>query len=74
MALKTLEEAKKAWLSLESTQYLKPELEIYFAISMGQVYEESNFLQIAVRYYMKAKSIELYYNHPDKAIPYSTLG
>ncbi|CAI2368809.1 unnamed protein product [Moneuplotes crassus] len=73
-ALDALQQAKQEWLRIEEATNLKAELEIYFNISIGQVYEETNNLRIALRYYMKAKTIELTYNHPDKAIPFSSLG
>ena len=73
-ALQALKTAKEEWLKLEQKTLLKSELEIYFNLSIGQVYEETNNLKIAFLYYMKAKSIELYYNHPDNSIPFSCLG
>lgn len=73
-ALKALHQAKEEWLNINEVEHLKAELEIYFNISLGQVYEETNNLKTAVRFYMKAKTIELYYNHPDAAIPFSSLG
>ena len=73
-ALEALKKAREDWLAEANLVSLKPELEMYFDISIGQVYEESNNLKTAFKYYMKAKSIDLYYNHPDKAFPFSCLG
>lgn len=73
-SLEALKKARKDWLAETNSVSLKPELEMYFDISIGQVYEETNNLKAAFRYYMKAKSIELYYNHPDNAFPFSCLG
>lgn len=73
-ALESLKKARVEWLNFEAADSLRPELEMYFDISTGQIYEETNHLKVAVRYYMKAKKNELYYNHPDNAIPFSSLG
>lgn len=73
-ALNALITAKEKWLEEESVSSLKPEIEIFFEISMGQVFEETNNLKTALKCFMKAKSYDLYYNHPDKAFSYSVLG
>lgn len=70
-ALESLKLARKSWLAEESPEPLRPEVEMYFDISIGQIYEETGSLKTALRYYMKAKSIDLYYNHPDRAFPFS---
>jgi tetratricopeptide (TPR) repeat protein len=73
-ALDSLKKGRTAWRDHENVDLLGPELEMYFDISIGQIYEETSHLKTAVRYYMKARKNELYYNHPDNAIPFSWLG
>ena len=73
-ALKALILAKTKWLKEEQAETLRPEVEIFFNITMGQTFEETNDLKVAFKWYMQAKSIDLYYNHPDKAFPFSCLG
>ena len=70
-ALSALQLGRKEWLKELNALSLKEEVEMFFDIMIGQVYEESNNLQVAFKYYMKAKNIDLYYNHPDKAFPFS---
>lgn len=73
-ALEALKKARQEWIKELAGDTLKGEVEMYFDISIGQVYEETNNLKVALRYFMKARSIDLYYNHPDKAFPFSCLG
>ena len=44
---------------------LRNELELYFEMSLGSVYESCGKDDIALSSYMRAKKIPLVYNHPD---------
>ena len=53
---------------------LRPELELYFEMSLGSVYESCGKDDIAMDCYMRARQIILPKNHPDEAFPYCGLG
>ena len=53
---------------------LRPELELYFEMSLGSVYESSGKDDIAIGCYMRALLVSLPKNHPDEAFPYCGLG
>jgi len=53
---------------------LRPELELYFEMSLGSVYESCGKDDIAMTCYMRATKITLSHNHPDEAFPYCGLG
>ena len=44
---------------------LRPEIELFFEMSLGSVYESCGKDDIALNCYYKAKNIQLVYNHPD---------
>jgi hypothetical protein len=70
MALATFEEARDKWRQHEGLKTLRPEIELYFELSMGSVYESSGRDELALSKYLSAKEIKLVYNHPDQAFPY----
>lgn len=43
-------------------------------MSLGSVYESFGKDDIALSYYMRARKVQLVYNHPDQAFPYCGLG
>ena len=48
-ALKALILAKTKWLKEEQAETLRPEVEIFFNITMGQTFEETNDLKVAFK-------------------------
>lgn len=48
-ALKALILAKTKWLKEEKAETLRPEVEIFFNITMGQTFEETNDLKVAFK-------------------------
>jgi tetratricopeptide (TPR) repeat protein len=72
MALATFEEARDGWREMEGK--LRPEIELFFELSLGSVYESSGRDEMALAKFLKAKEIKLVYNHPDQAFPYWGLG
>jgi tetratricopeptide (TPR) repeat protein len=53
---------------------LRPELELYFEMSLGSVYESCGKDDIAIGCYRRALDITLPKNHPDEAFAYCGLG
>ena len=87
MALKSLEDARANWRVLNSnsanmirpadnasSNKLRPELELYFEMSLGSVYESSGKDDQAMACYLNAMKIRLPKDHPDEAFPYCGLG
>lgn len=87
MALKSLEDARANWRELNNTNQpvakpgenkqagkLRPELELYFEMSLGSVYESSGKDDQAMACYLRAIQIKLPKDHPDEAFPYCGLG
>ena len=72
MAIDSLEKARSQWRQLNPK--LRPELLLYFEMSMGSVYESSGKDDKALACYLRAKAINLPKNHPDEAFPYCGLG
>jgi tetratricopeptide (TPR) repeat protein len=81
MAIISLQEARKSWRQANSHMNttlseprLRPELELYFEMSLGSVYESCGKDDMALDCYMLARTIKLPKNHPDEAFPYCGLG
>jgi tetratricopeptide (TPR) repeat protein len=76
MALISLDKAKNKWLEIMKTDSLKPEIELYFEMTRGAIYEscEKDALALAQYYTTKIISDRLAFNHPDKALVYCGLG
>lgn len=74
MAIATLEEAREDWRDFEGVKQLRPEIELFFELSLGSVYESAGRDELALARYLSAKEIKLVYNHPDQAFPYCGLG
>lgn len=72
MAITSLEDARSKWQTVNPK--LRPELKLYFEMSLGSVYESSGKDDKALACYMRAKEIALPKNHPDEAFPYCGLG
>ena len=53
---------------------LRAEIELFFEMSLGSVYESAGKDDIAMSCYNRAKKIQLVYNHPDQAFPFCGLG
>ena len=62
------------WRATLNVAKLRNELELFFEMSLGSVYESCGKDDIALSCYMRAKAIPLVYNHPDKAFPFCGLG
>lgn len=74
MALATFEEARDIWREEDTTKKMRPEVELFFELSIASVYESAGRDELALAKYLSAKSIDLVYNHPDRAFPYCGLG
>lgn len=70
MALATFEEARDKWRAEESKTRLRAEIELFFELSLGSVYESAGRDELALSKYLSAKEIKLVYNHPDQAFPF----
>jgi len=70
MALATFEEARDKWRKDKGVVKLRPEIELFFELSLGSVYESAGRDELALAKYLSAKDIKLVYNHPDQAFPY----
>lgn len=73
-AIDCFEKARQGWRDHLSAQRLRNEIELYFEMSLGSVYETCGKDDIALSCYMRAKKINLVYNHPDQAFPFCGLG
>jgi tetratricopeptide (TPR) repeat protein len=74
MAIATFEECRDLWREEEGVKTLRPEIELFFELSLGSVYESSGRDELALSKYLSSKEIKLAYNHPDQAFPYCGLG
>ncbi len=74
MAVSSYERSRDLWREILNVEKLKNELELFFEMSLGSVYESCGKDEIAMSCYMRAKRIQLVYNHPDQAFPYCGLG
>ena len=74
MAVDTFETARASWKEVLQSEKLRPEIELFFEMSLGSVYESAGKDDIAMSCYMRGKKIQLVYNHPDYAFPYCGLG
>ncbi|CAI2359845.1 unnamed protein product [Moneuplotes crassus] len=84
MALETFERCRDEWRKAESgddwkkneqeIKPLRPEIELFFELSLGSVYESAGRDELALSKYLSAKNIKLVYNHPDQAFPYCGIG
>ena len=74
MAIHTFEQAKTDWRNYLNTDTMRPEYELYFELQLGSVYESCGRDEQALDSYMKARKINLAYNHPDSAFAYCGIG
>lgn len=74
MAIATFEECRDLWREEEGVKTLRPEIELFFELSLGSIYESSGRDELALAKYLSSKEIKLAYNHPDQAFPYCGLG
>jgi tetratricopeptide (TPR) repeat protein len=80
MAVHSYEEARRVWRKDLNVKVLRPEVELFFELSLGSVYESSGQDLIALSCYVRAmrsnlsKENRLPYNHPDEAFPYVGMG
>lgn len=74
MSLATFEEARQLWRETLNVTALRAEVELFFELSLGSVYESAGRDELALAKYLSAKEIKLVYNHPDHAFPYCGLG
>lgn len=65
MAIHSYEKARDMWKEVLNVAKLRNELELFFEMSLGSVYESCGKDEIALSCYMRAKKINLVYNHPD---------
>lgn len=65
MAVHSFEQARAKWRETLNAAKLRNELELFFEMSLGSVYESCGKDDIALSCYMRAKKIQLVYNHPD---------
>jgi len=74
LALKTMSDAKDAWGEIEE---LKSEVELFFLLAIGSIYESAGRDDLALGLYLQGRQLgedKLMYNHPDRAIAYCGLG
>lgn len=74
MAVHSFEQGREQWRAILNVAKLRNELELFFEMSLGSVYESCGKDDIALSCYMRAKKIQLVYNHPDQAFAYCGLG
>jgi len=74
LAVHSLEQARALWRQTLNAARLRNELELFFEMSLGSVYESAGKDDIALSCYVRAKAIPLVYNHPDKAFPFCGIG
>jgi hypothetical protein len=65
LAIECFERARTDWRKVLNVAKLRNELELFFEMSLGSVYESCGKDDIALSCYMRAKKINLVYNHPD---------
>jgi hypothetical protein len=65
MAIDCLEKGREEWRTELNVKRLRPEIELFFEMSLGSVYESCGKDDIALSCYMASKKINLVYNHPD---------
>lgn len=70
MSLATFEEVRDKWREHMGVKALRSEIELYFELSLGSVYESAGRDELALAKYLSAKEIKLVYNHPDQAFPF----
>lgn len=58
MALNTLEKGREEWRIELNVEKLKNEIELFFELSLGSIYESSGKDEMALAKYMKAKNIK----------------
>jgi tetratricopeptide (TPR) repeat protein len=80
LAIHSYEQAREEWRRELNVELLRPEIELFFEMSLGSVYESAGKDLIALTAYVRAlrgnmsKHNKLAYNHPDEAFPYCGLG
>jgi hypothetical protein len=57
MAIHTFDKAREDWRIVLSVKVLRNELELFFEMSLGSVYESSGKDDIALSCYMRAKKV-----------------
>jgi hypothetical protein len=65
MSIECFERARSDWRIILNVGKLRNELELFFEMSLGSVYESCGKDDIALSCYIRAKKINLVYNHPD---------
>lgn len=65
MAVHSLEKGRDQWREILNAMKLRNELELFFEMSLGSVYESCGKDDVALSCYLRAKKIPLVYNHPD---------
>lgn len=75
-ALSTLIKSKKDWMKLENTEILKADIELFFEMSKGAIFELCKKDELALAQYFSCKYLcdRLSFNHPDRALFYCGLG
>lgn len=75
-AFSTLLKAKTQWLIHEKTDLLKPDIELFFEMAKGAIFESCKKDEIALGQYFASKTIydRLGFNNPDRALLYCGLG
>ena len=77
MAIKCFNDSKDLWLSMlkdNKDKTLRKEQELFYDLSVASVYESCGKDDLALNTYMKAKTVKLPYNHPDRAFAFCGLG
>jgi hypothetical protein len=74
-AIMSLIKARKDWLKLENSEFLKADFELFFEMSKGAVYELCKKDELALAQYFSCKVLcdRLSFNHPDRALLYCGL-
>ncbi|OMJ83077.1 hypothetical protein SteCoe_16057 [Stentor coeruleus] len=75
-AFSALLKAKSQWLLHEKTDLLKPDIELFFEMAKGAIFESCKKDEIALGQYFASKVIydRLGFNNPDRALLYCGLG
>lgn len=78
LAIDCFEKALESWINILKAEgknvQLRSEYQLFFDLSIASVYESAGKDDLALKYYMKAKEINLAFNHPDLAFPYCGMG
>lgn len=76
LAIECLQSARKIWQDREknAARNFKKEYELFFALSIGSVYESCGKDDLAIDAYLQARQIKLPMNHPDQAFAFCGLG